>query len=153
MKKLCIALLGIICGSCASNSNEIIRQNPTTLYNPSKYGFTQTIKVPAKGEYVFVSGQLGSKKEDREFSTNFRTQVKNTIQNVIYGLEANDVSTEDVVKITVLIVDHDNEKLEILTEEFLKVWGEKNPTSTLIPVPKLALDGMLIEIDALAYKK
>jgi enamine deaminase RidA (YjgF/YER057c/UK114 family) len=30
------------------------------------------------------------------------------------------------------------------------MWGDRKPASTLIPVPKLALDGMLFEIDAVA---
>jgi enamine deaminase RidA (YjgF/YER057c/UK114 family) len=30
------------------------------------------------------------------------------------------------------------------------MWGDKPPASTLIPVPRLALDGMLFEIDAFA---
>jgi len=34
-----------------------------------------------------------------------------------------------------------------------KVWDKNQfPASTLIPVPKLALDGMLIEVDAIAFK-
>ncbi|WP_237665990.1 MULTISPECIES: RidA family protein [unclassified Vibrio] len=34
-----------------------------------------------------------------------------------------------------------------------KRWSSDTlPASTLIPVPKLALDGMLIEVDAIAFK-
>jgi enamine deaminase RidA (YjgF/YER057c/UK114 family) len=57
------------------------------------------------------------------------------------------------MKITVLIVDHSLEKLKIWEEETSKVWkGKPFPAGTLIPVPKLALDGMLIEVDAIAFK-
>ena len=38
-------------------------------------------------------------------------------------------------------------------DEIRKVWKDKPfPASTLIPVPKLAIDGMLIEVDATAFK-
>lgn len=56
-----------------------------------------------------------------------------------------------VVKVTTLVVDHDAEKLKIIIEEFQKMWPDKQfPVNTLIPVPKLALDGMLVEIEATA---
>jgi enamine deaminase RidA (YjgF/YER057c/UK114 family) len=54
-----------------------------------------------------------------------------------------------VVKLTVLIVDHSEQRLGILGEELARLFGEQlKPTCTLIPVPRLALDGMLFEIDA-----
>ncbi|MCX8523903.1 hypothetical protein OF897_08190 [Chryseobacterium formosus] len=52
-----------------------------------------------------------------------------------------------------MIVDHNQEKLKIWTEEMHKVWKNNQfPASTLIPVPELALDGMLIEVNAVAFK-
>jgi enamine deaminase RidA (YjgF/YER057c/UK114 family) len=61
---------------------------------------------------------------------------------------------KDVLKITILIVDHNQEKLKIWTEETNKIWkNDQLPASTLIPVPKLALDNMLIEVDAVAFIK
>jgi enamine deaminase RidA (YjgF/YER057c/UK114 family) len=57
----------------------------------------------------------------------------------------------DVAKVTVLIVDHSQEKLHVLGAEFeVAFGGGLKPTCTLIPVPKLALDGMLFEIEAIA---
>ncbi|KAB1154204.1 RidA family protein [Tenacibaculum aiptasiae] len=154
MKHLTLLIATFIFTSCVAqqNTTNLKRKNPKSLYNPTQYGFTQTINAPANGEYIFVSGQLGTNEELHEFSKDFRTQVKLTLQNVIHGLKANKVNTKDVVKITVLIKDHSNKRLKIWTEEMLKVWGNKYPTSTLIPVPRLALDGMLIEVDAIAYK-
>lgn len=37
-----------------------------------------------------------------------------------------------------------------MTEEVARVWGDDKPAMTLIPVPALALDGMLVEIDVIA---
>ncbi|WP_284735962.1 RidA family protein [Dongia deserti] len=50
-----------------------------------------------------------------------------------------------------LIVDHSEERLHIFGEELTLALGEgPKPACTLIPVPRLALDGMLVEIDAVA---
>jgi enamine deaminase RidA (YjgF/YER057c/UK114 family) len=37
-----------------------------------------------------------------------------------------------------------------MTEEVERVWGDKKPAMTLIPVPVLALEGMLVEVDVIA---
>ncbi len=154
MKNLILIIIALVTAFSIAQSKEdmIERKNPKTLYDSSQYGFTQTVNVPTDDEYIFISGQLGAKKEEHKFSTDFRTQVKNMLQNVIHALEANNVTTNEVVKITVLIKDHSEKRLGIFTEELLKTWGKKYPASTLIPVPKLALEGMLIEVDAIAYK-
>ena len=44
------------------------------------------------------------------------------------------------------------EKHQFLIQEMQKHWGELDfPACTLIPVPCLAIPGMLIEIEATAY--
>ncbi|MNR69446.1 hypothetical protein D3C85_1947010 [compost metagenome] len=58
---------------------------------------------------------------------------------------------ENIAKLTTLVVDYDDEKHQILIEESTKIWADlKFPVNTLIPVQRLALSGMLIEIDATA---
>jgi enamine deaminase RidA (YjgF/YER057c/UK114 family) len=102
---------------------------------------------------VFISGQSGGSGLEHRLSDDFRMQVKAALQNLNTVLKASDLTTDDVLKITILIVDHDQDKLKIWTEEMQKVWTKNQfPASTLIPVPKLALDGMLIEVDAIAFK-
>ncbi len=50
-----------------------------------------------------------------------------------------------------LIVDHSEERLHVFGAEMQAAFGQGvKPTCTLIPVPRLALDGMLFEIEAVA---
>lgn len=59
----------------------------------------------------------------------------------------------DVVKITLLIAEHDGEKLAYLVKKRKAVFGGEPPASTLIPVPALYAPGVLFEIDAVAVKR
>lgn len=127
--------------------------NPKELFDPTPFAFSHSATASGKGSYVFISGQSGGGGLDHQLSKDFRMQVKAALQNLNTVLKASGLTTDDVLKITILIVDHDQEKLKIWTEEMHKVWAKNQfPASTLIPVPQLALDGMLIEVDAIAFK-
>lgn len=57
----------------------------------------------------------------------------------------------DVAKLTVLIVDRSEQRLHVFGEELARALGEgPKPACTLTPVPRLALDGMLFEVEAMA---
>nr|WP_314491876.1 RidA family protein [uncultured Chryseobacterium sp.] len=127
--------------------------NPNGLFDPTPYAFSHSATASGKGSYVFISGQSGGEGLEHRLSDDFRMQVKAALQNLKTVLKASGLTADDVLKITILIVGHDQEKHKIWTEEMQKVWTKNQfPASTLIPVPKLALDGMLIEVDAVAFK-
>lgn len=65
-------------------------------------------------------------------------------------LAAVGVKISEVAKFTLYVVDHNKEKFRIIREEFDRVWGDRKPAWTLAPVPVLALEGMLVEIDVIA---
>ncbi|MBC9796690.1 RidA family protein [Sinomicrobium sp. FJxs] len=130
----------------------IVHKNPGTLFDPTPYGFSHSTGTTAKGSYVFISGQSGGEDLEHRLSDDFRTQVRYALLNLKSVLAEYDLNPENVLKITILIVDHDQDKLQVWTEEMQNVWKDgKFPASTLIPVPRLALGGMLIEVDALAF--
>lgn len=136
-----------------NDMSDIHFENPKGLFDPTPFAFSHSTTASDKGSYVFISGQSGGEGLEHKLSKDFRIQVKTALQNLETVLKASGLTTKDVLKITVLIVDHDQEKLGIWTEEMHKVWkNDQFPASTLIPVPKLALDGMLIEVDAIAFK-
>jgi hypothetical protein len=50
-----------------------------------------------------------------------------------------------------VVVDHTEERLHVFGAELDRVWGDApKPACTLIPVPRLVLDGMLFKIEATA---
>ncbi len=128
--------------------------NPSDLFDPTPFGFCHTVKAPANGEIIYISGQSGGEGQEHRLSEDFQHQVKVLLSNLDIALREHGSGFGDVMKITVLIVAHNAEKLAIWAEEMKKRWPEdKLPASTLIPVPALALEGMLIEVDAVAFKR
>jgi enamine deaminase RidA (YjgF/YER057c/UK114 family) len=123
--------------------------NPPGLYNPAPNGYSHLALFPPGWRIILPAGQ-GGETEDQELSDDFATQFKQALANVETVLKAAGAKMSDVAKINLLIVNHDKERFRIMTEEVERVWGNNKPAMTLIPVPALALDGMLVEIDAIA---
>jgi len=134
-------------------ANKISFHNPSELFDPTPFGFCHTVKAPANGELVYISGQSGGEGQAHILSQDFRHQVRVLLSNLKIALAAHQLNFDDILKITILIVAHDAKKLQIWSEEMQKHWSRARlPASTLIPVPSLALEGMQIEVDAVAFK-
>jgi len=122
--------------------------NPPGLYDPAPNGYSHIAVVPAGTRLAFIAGQ-GGETADGQLSNDFREQVRQAMANLLIAIEAAGGQSSQVAKLTVLIVDHSEQRLGILGEELTRAFGEQvKPACTLIPVPRLALDGMLFEIDA-----
>lgn len=121
--------------------------NPKTLIDPTPYGFAHANVVPSGSRMVYVAGQVGVDAED---SNDFRSQVDRAFANLLTVLEASGSGPENVVRITLLIKDHDPDKLRYVAEKRRAVFGAAPPASTLIPVTRLYGDGVSFEIDAIA---
>lgn len=131
-------------------NQEIQRINPVELGDPSQYGFTNVVIVPQDRTLIYVAGQGG--RDSQGNLGDFVTQLKQAFINLRIALAAAGATPEQVIKITVLSVDHDADKQKLISAERNAMWSNDliKPVSTLIPVPRLAGDGMLFEIDAIA---
>lgn len=124
--------------------------NPVGLYDPRPNAYSHIAIVDAPARLIYFAGQ-GGETEDGELSPDFEKQVHQALRNLNIALDAADIGVEKIVKLTVLIVDHSQDKLAILARQLQQMWGEyPGPACTLIPVPRLALDKMLFEIEATA---
>lgn len=123
--------------------------NPEGLYDPVPNGYSHLATVKSERELIFVSGQ-GGEHTDGTYEPDFRKQVRQAFQNVKTALQSQQSKIEHIVKMRMLIVDYDAQKHKILTEESNRLWPDKKfPAQTLIPVPKLALEEMLFEVEAI----
>lgn len=124
--------------------------NPAGLYDPAPNGYSHVASVAPGGRIVFLAGQ-GGENDAGELPPDFHGQVRQAFQNLLMALNAVGAARHDIAKLTVLIVDHTEEKLHIFASELERALGSgMKPACTLIPVPRLALDGMLFEIEAIA---
>lgn len=121
--------------------------NPKNLYDPSPNGYSTAVIVPRQGRLAYISGQ-GGQDSTGALSPDFAIQVKQAYANLRTALDALGAKPDQVAKLTVFVVDHDMSKLEVLTRNVKDMFGEALPAQTLIPVPKLAIDPMLFEVEA-----
>ncbi|AQW68552.1 RidA family protein [Pseudomonas putida] len=124
--------------------------NPQSLYDPSGNGYSHVADVRSGSRLLFIAGQ-GGEQASGALSPVFADQARQALANLELALSSKGAGLEHVCKLTLLIVDHSQARLQQWVEAVDHAWGQAlKPTCTLIPVPRLALDGMLIEVDAVA---
>ncbi|NIF24847.1 RidA family protein [Pantoea sp. Tr-811] len=124
--------------------------NPPGLYDPSGNAYSHVAEVTAASRLLYVAGQGGEDAQGR-LSPDFGEQARQALANVQVALASKGAELSQVFKLTLLIVDHSEARLRAWVAEADRAWaGHMKPTCTLIPVPRLALDGMLVEIEAVA---
>jgi enamine deaminase RidA (YjgF/YER057c/UK114 family) len=127
--------------------------NPPELYDPSANGYSHVARLAPGVQLVYSAGQ-GGENSLGQLSPDFGHQVRQAFVNLRAALAGAGAALTDVAKLTVLIVDHNEARLAVLAHEITQAWGAAaKPACTLIPVPRLALDGMLFEVEAIAALK
>jgi enamine deaminase RidA (YjgF/YER057c/UK114 family) len=131
-------------------SNAFQLSNPEGLYDPSGNAYSHVAEVRADSRLLFIAGQGGEESNGR-LSPVFAEQARQALANLELALASKGASLAQVFKLTLLIVEHSEARLGQWVAEADRAWGTSmKPTCTLIPVPRLALDGMLVEIEAVA---
>jgi len=123
--------------------------NPKTM--PAPRGYTQVVETAAPGRTIYLSGQLGMT-PDGAFAgghADFRAQATQCFENLKAGLKSAGAGFEHVVKITNFFVDMAH--LPVFFEVRDKFVNTKAPpASTAIQVGRLAREGALFEVEAVA---
>lgn len=133
--------------SASADASDLAILNPPSLGDPTSKGYSTAVIVPKGKRIAFISGQGGFDSRGA-LSPDFATQVRQAYVNLGVALEAMEAKPNQVAKLTVFVVHHDMSKLGVLTESVTKMFGKTLPAQTLISVPKLAIDPMLFEVEA-----
>ena len=125
--------------------------NPKTLYNPRPFAYSHMAEVQHFSRILHISGQ-GGENQRGHLSKDFAEQTHQAFENLTQALQHAHASVLDIAVLRILVVDHSPKKHQFLIQEIQKRWKQHDfPACTLIPVPCLALSGMLIELEATAY--
>lgn len=125
--------------------------NPNTLYNPEPFAYSHIAAVRNIRRIVHIAGQ-GGENQQGLLCNDFTQQLQQAFANLQLALQAADAALPDIAALRILIAGHSPEKHQMLIQHMRHLWKNSAfPACTLIPVPCLALAGMQIEIEAMAY--
>lgn len=143
------AALPFAAGASAAGKVRTTIVNPETLYDPAPNGYSHAVIAEGGSRIAYIAGQ-GGERQDGTLPPEFAEQVAQAYRNLRSALDAVGAQPGQVTKITTYVVGYEQAMLETMTAQVKKTFGEALPAQTLVPVPRLALDGMLFEIDAVA---
>jgi len=124
-------------------------QNPTTM--PPTRGYTHVVETRSPSRTIYIAGQLGMTPDGRFAGApgDFRAQAVQCFENLKLALAAANANFEHVVKVTGFFVDIANIQTYLEVRDRY-VNTKAPPASTAIQISKLARDGALFEIEAIA---
>ena len=101
------------------------------------------------GGFLHVSGIVAVDRDGRLVGgDDIVAQTRQVFENMRAVLTAAGCGFEDVLKVTVFLTDIDDRpKINPLRQE---VFGDTRPASTLVEVPRLAVEGARVEIECVA---
>ena len=126
--------------------------NPSDLPNWSE-SFSQVVVVRAGAtSTIYVSGQVSVDADNNVVGHgDLGEQTRVVLENLKKALAAAGATPTDVVRLGIYIKDYKREQAAIITTLLRNTFvAERMPTSTWIGVSSLALDELLIEIEATA---
>lgn len=121
--------------------------NPDALYDPAPYGYSHAVVAEGVQRIAYIAGQ-GGEDVTGVLDDDFKKQVHQAYQNLLSAIDATGAKPGQVTKLTTYVVNYDQSMLDVMTQELKAAFGDHLPAQSLVPVPRLALDGMLFEVDA-----
>lgn len=128
---------------------ELTIVNPAGLYDPAPNGYSHAVLAEGGDRIAFIAGQTGEDSTGT-LSPHFADQLRQSYANLRTALAATGAEPGQVARITTYVVDYDPSMLPLMAQEVRAMFGNRLPAQTLVPVPRLALDGVLFEVDAIA---
>ena len=141
------ALLAPGAAQAQSSTPNVTYSNPSTMPKPP--GYTQVVEANTPGRILFIAGQLGYDAAGKQ-GPDFRTQTTLVFENLKAAVESAGGHMDNIVKLNTYLTDI-RVQLPIVREIRDKyVNTAAPPASTTLEIQKLAREGALIEIEAIA---
>ncbi len=108
--------------------------------------FTDAVR---SGDLLFVSGVVAVDRDGRLVGgDDVVAQTRQVFENMRAVLSAAGCGFGDVVKVTIFLTDVEDRPL--INPVRQEVFGDTRPASTLVEVPRLAVEGARVEIECVA---
>ena len=134
-------------GCAAAQTSNVRYINPSNMAKPP--GYTHVVEANGPGRTIYIAGQLGYDAAGKP-GADFREQATLVFQNLKAAVESVGGKMENIVKLNSFVTDI-RAQLPIYREvrdRFVNV--EAPPASTLLEISKLAREGALLEVEAIA---
>ena len=120
--------------------------NPQSVFKPP--GYSHVVEVTGPGRTIYIAGQVGADR-DRKIPADGRAQMVLAFENLKSALAEVGATFKDVVKINNYLVEGAQmQDFREVRDSYLNTAAP--PASTTIFVSKLAIDGLVFEIEAVA---
>ncbi len=108
--------------------------------------------VAARGEIVFLAGQVGWNREEKLESDGFVEQAEQALRNIVVLLGEAGAAPEHVVRLTWFVGDarEYNDCRQSLADAYRRVMGRHFPAMSVIEVAGFIEEGAKLEIEATA---
>lgn len=123
--------------------------NPPEISKPR--GYTHVVTAQG-GTTIYVAGQVAFDANGNMVGKgDLRAQAEKAAENLVAALKAAGATPADVVKANTYVVNFKQDDLRIIRDVRARVFPADNPpASTLVGVQALAVEGLLIEMEAIA---
>ena len=134
-------------GGASAQTPSVRYINPSTMAKPP--GYTHLVEVNGPGRTIYIAGQLGYDGAGKQ-GADFREQATLVYENLKAAVESVGGKMENIVKLNAYLTDI-RAQLPIYREvRDLFVNVAAPPASTTIEISKLAREGALLEVEAVA---
>ena len=141
-------VLLLVLAATAARAQEPRFLNPSGL--PPTKGYSHVVEVPAGHRLVFLAGQVPLDSTGvLRGGSDFRSQARQTFENLRAGLAAAGADFGDVVKLNFYLLDVRNlPALREVRDRYVNPAAP--PASTLVEVRRLFREDVLLEVEAIA---
>lgn len=124
--------------------------NPAEMWDAGPRSYSHVVKVTQPQSLIFVAGLAAVDKDINIVADDIEGQTRAIFENLRIELAAAGATLDDVVDMTVYLTEVNAHKWAVreVRSEFFEAGRE--PVSTMIGIAEFALEGMLIEVDAIA---
>ena len=141
------ATMMLMPGGASAQTPSVRYINPSTMAKPP--GYTHLVEVNGPGRTIYIAGQLGYDGAGKQ-GADFREQATLVYENLKAAIESVGGKMENIVKLNAYLTDI-RAQLPIYREvRDLFVNVAAPPASTTIEISKLAREGALLEVEAVA---